>query len=260
MTQIRALALIVLFLAAGAPLHAQDQATWDPKRVQVTRQHLEGQLAQYEQLLSSGSHSRQYKDRIRAEAELIRRRLREGDVQVGDQVALYVEGNQVLSDTFTVSLGHVLFLPTIGDIKVGGLLRSELEGRLSQELARYIVDPVVRVQPLIRVAVAGEVGSPGFYTVPAETLVSDMLMKAGGPTATANLRKVWVERRGNRVWEGEIMQAALAEGRTLDQMSLHPGDQIYVPRASEKFFKDPWSVTRAVGATAAVIGLLVRVL
>lgn len=260
MKQIRLLALVVLLLAAGAPLRAQVQAALDPNRARITRQHLEGQLAQYEQILSSGSHSRQYKERIRAEAELIRTRLREGDIQVGDQVALYVEGNQALTDTFTVSLGHVLFLPTIGDIQVGGLLRSELEGRLSQQLARYIINPVVRVQPLIRVAVAGEVGSPGFYTVPAETLVSDMLMKAGGPTPNANLRKLWVERRGNRVWEGEIMQAAIAEGRTLDQMSLHPGDQIYVPKAPQKLFGDPWAVTRAIGATAAIIGLIVRAL
>ncbi|HLL45591.1 MAG TPA: polysaccharide biosynthesis/export family protein, partial [Longimicrobiaceae bacterium] len=171
----RVLALISLCLAAALPARAQDSVSWDPKRVQVTRSDLQGLLSQYEQLLASPSHSAQFKDRIRAEADAIRARLREGDVQVGDQVALFVEGNEQLTDTFTVRANRILFIPSIGDVPVGGLLRSELEERVAEHLTRYIVNPVVRVQPLIRVVVGGEVGAPGFYTVPSESLVSDVL-------------------------------------------------------------------------------------
>lgn len=254
----RVLALISLCLAAALPARAQDSVSWDPKRVQVTRPDLQGLLSQYEELLASPSHSAQFKDRIRAEADAIRARLREGDVQVGDQVALFVEGNEQLSDTFTVRANRILFIPSIGDVPVGGLLRSELEERVAEHLTRYIVNPVVRVQPLIRVAVGGEVGAPGFYTVPSESLVSDVLMSAGGPSATADMRRVYVERRGTKLLEGEALQQAISDGRTLDQMNFHPGDQIYVPPTRQSRFRDPWAITQAIGATAALVGLIAR--
>lgn len=258
MMLLRVLALISLCLAAALPARAQDTVSWDPKRVQVTRTDLQELLSQYEQLLASPAHSTQFKDRTRAEAEAIRARLRDGDIQVGDQVAVFVEGNDVLSDTFTVRANRILFIPSIGDVPVGGLLRSELEGRVAEHLTRYIVGPVVRVQPLIRVAVGGEVGKPGFYTVPSEFLVSDVLMSAGGPSGSADLRRVYVERRGTRLLEGEVLQQAISDGRTLDQMNFHPGDQIYVPPARQSRFKDPWVITQAIGATAALIGLISR--
>lgn len=258
MKLLRVLVLISLCLAAALPARAQDTVSWDPKRVQVTRDDLQGLLSQYEQLLASPAHSAQFKDRTRVEAEAIRARLRDGDIQVGDQVAVFVEGNDVLSDTFTVRANRILFIPSIGDVPVGGLLRSELEDRVTEHLARYIVNPVVRVQPLIRVAVGGEVGKPGFYTVPSEFLVSDVLMSAGGPSGSADLRRVYVERRGTRLLEGEVLQQAISDGRTLDQMNFHPGDQIYVPPARQSRFKDPWVITQAIGATAALIGLVAR--
>lgn len=260
MKLLRVLALVSLCLAAAAPSRAQDRPGLDPRRVQVTRSDLEGLLAEYEQLLASRTHSGQFKDRIRVEVEGIRARLRDGDVQVGDQVAVFVEGNQELSDTFTVRTGRVLYLPTIGDVPVGGLLRSEMEARIAGHLARFIVEPVVRVQPLLRVAVGGQVGSPGFYTVPAESPVTDVLMRAGGPGTGADLRKIYVERRGTRLMEGEPMQQAIAEGRTLDQMNFHPGDQIHVPQARQRGQINAWTVTQAVTATAALVGLIVRVL
>lgn len=254
----RVLALISLCLAAALPARAQDSVSWDPKRVQVTRADLQGLLSGYEELLASPSHSAQFKDRIRMEAEAIRTRLREGDVQVGDQVALFVEGNEQLSDTFTVRANRILFIPSIGDVPVGGLLRSEMEERVTEHLTRYIVNPVVRVQPLIRVSVGGEVGKPGFYTVPSESLVSDVLMSAGGPSGTADMRRVYVERRGIRLLEGEALQQAISDGRTLDQMNFHPGDQIHVPPTRTSRFKDPWAITQAIGATAALVGLIAR--
>jgi protein involved in polysaccharide export with SLBB domain len=143
-------------------------------------------------------------------------------------------------------------------VPVGGLLRSELEERVAEHLTRYIVNPVVRVQPLIRVAVGGEVGAPGFYTVPSESLVSDVLMSAGGPSAAADMRRVYVERRGTKLLEGEALQQAISDGRTLDQMNFHPGDQIYVPPTRQSRFKDPWAITQAIGATAALVGLIAR--
>jgi hypothetical protein len=72
------------------------------------------------------------------------------------------------------------------------------------------------------------------------------------------MRRVYVERRGIKLLEGEPMQQAIADGRTLDQMNFHPGDQIYVPPVRQSRFKDPWAITQAIGATAALVGLIAR--
>src|SRR5687767_10452918 len=100
--------------------------------------------------------------------------------QAGDRVLLTVEGDSVLSDTFTVVAGPALRLPDIGEISLAGVARSGLEAHLTRELGRYIKDPVVEARALIRVSVAGEVTRPGFYAVPIDLVLPDALMLAGG--------------------------------------------------------------------------------
>ncbi|HEX8242680.1 MAG TPA: polysaccharide biosynthesis/export family protein, partial [Longimicrobium sp.] len=141
------LVLAAVLLAGAVPAAAQQQGAWDSGRVQLTRADLQKLLADYEQAAASPAHSGRYRAQARAEAEAIRARLREGDVQAGDQIALIVEGQQALTDTFTVRAPGVIFLPQIGDVSVAGLLRSEIEGRLREQIARYVRDPVVRARP-----------------------------------------------------------------------------------------------------------------
>ena len=38
-----------------------------------------------------------------------------------------------------------------------------------------------------------------------------------------------VEREGVSVWEGRSLQAAMVDGRTLDQLNLRAGDHLIVP-------------------------------
>ena len=223
------LAAALLAGTAGARAQAAAQPGWDPGRVQLNRADLQALLATYEQAATSPAHSDRYRAQARARAEAIRTRLQEGDVQPGDQVALLVEGQEALTDTFTVREGSVIFLPQIGDVPVRGLLRSELEGRLREHLSKYLRDPVVRARSLVRVAVEGEVGRPGWYVVPADALVTDVLMLAGGPQSNTSTARLRIERQGVPVWQGPILAEALAQGRTLDAMGIHPGDRFYLP-------------------------------
>ncbi len=160
---------------------------------------------------------------------MVRARLEQGDIRVGDQIALVVEGEDSLSNNFTVRPGEILSLPRIGDIPVGGVLRSELEAHLTEQLARYSRDPVVRAHSLVRVTIAGSVAQPGFYAVQPDRLLSDAIMQAGGPALSANLNGIRIERAGREIWSGAYLQQAIADGRTFDQLSLQAGDQIIVP-------------------------------
>lgn len=230
------LAALVLAAAPAAVLSQTTQvagsgrtAAWDPAQLHMTREALEELLARYEQATRSTAYSEELRARARYEAGLIRVRLEEGDFQVGDQIQLAVEEQPELTNTFQVAPGRVLILPVIGEIPLKGVLRSELESYLRESLARFIVDPKVHATSRIRISILGQVASPGFYVVPSEVPLTDALMLAGGPGQNAELTKIYVERGGERIWGGEALQAAIIEGRTLDQLSLRAGDHIVVP-------------------------------
>jgi protein involved in polysaccharide export with SLBB domain len=229
-------ALAALFLAALLPHRAASQTAeeWDAGRTQLSRASLEELLARFEQTSGSAEHTSEFRARARYEAALVRARLRDGDFQVGDQIILRVEGEQALSDSFVVTPQRTINLPVIGEIPLTGVLRSELQGHLTTQIGRQIRDPVVRANSSIRVLVSGEVARPGYYVVDTQSLLSDVLMLAGGPGPSAKLTAMRVERRNEPIWEGEALQEGIAEGRTLDQLSLRAGDHLVVPAEGER--------------------------
>ena len=150
-------------------------------------------------------------------------------VQVGDRLLLQVVGEQQLSDTFTVGEGPSITLPDIGAVPLAGIRRADVELYLRQQLAKYLKHPEVRARVLIRLSILGEVEHPGFYAVPADLVLADAMMRAGGPTREAAMPKMRIERDGRVVWEGGRLQRALGENLTIDQLDLHGGDRVVVP-------------------------------
>lgn len=212
----------------AAPTSGQSILTVDARSTEMTREELQAAINRLDEAAASPGYSAALRAQARREAEFIRNRLEQGDFRVGDQVVLRMERG-VGADTLTVQPGQVITLPDIGEVSLEGVLRSELETHLQTELGRFLQDPDVRAQALIRIAVLGHVGSQGFYAIPAEALVEDALMIAGGPAGGADLEALEI-RRGDRViWGGESLQQALIDGRTLDQMNLRAGDRIIVP-------------------------------
>src|SRR5688572_12189550 len=115
-------------------------------------------------------------------ASLIRYRLDHGDFREGDRIVVTVPGTGGFSDTLVVRSGKRLQLPQMADLSLDGVLRSELTPQLSTYIAKYLRDPLVRANPLVRVGVLGSVTRPGYYYVAADSPLSDLLMSAGGPT------------------------------------------------------------------------------
>src|SRR2546428_10083973 len=140
---------------------------------------------------------------VRAETTYIQRRLKEGDFRVGDRVLLAVEdpeppvtgaampvvksSEQQLSDTFTVGSLQELTLPVVGVVSLRGVLRTELEPRLTEEIARYIRDPVVHARALVGLALTGELARPGYYNGPVDAVVPAVVMAAGRAAAGTKL-------------------------------------------------------------------------
>lgn len=213
-------------MSAAAPAGAQ--APSSATKVYATRADLENRLAYLDQVLASTAYSNGLKRRATEEVQGIRERLRRGDFQVGDRILLEVEGEAALTDSFTVAEGQRLRLPVIGDLEMSGILRAELETHLSERLARFLRQPRLRARPLMRIAVDGAVARPGFVTVPAELVLADVLVAAGGASPTARTDRIRVERNNRAILEGAEAENALREGRTLDQLGIQAGDRLVV--------------------------------
>ena len=159
---------------------------------------------------------------------VIQNRLERGDFNAGDLIALTVVEESTLTDTFTVRTGQVLKLPNIPEFSLHGLLRSELQDFMAKKIAEYVRNPQVDAVALVRVAVTGAVNRPGFFSVPAETPASQVVMVAGGPSNKASLEKVEIRRGDSVLVSKDEMSTALAAGTSLDQLNIHGGDQFVV--------------------------------
>ncbi len=174
--------------------------------------------------------------------------------QVGDRILLRVEGDSVLSDTFTVVAGPALRLPNVGEITLAGVRRADLEAYLTRELGLYIKDPVVQARALVRVSVVGEVTRPGYYAVPIDLVLADALMLAGGATKDARVEELRVVRGSSSLWSGDKLQTAIARGATLEDLGIRGGDRIQVPGQ-----RDPESKWRVVGLIVTSLATAVGV-
>jgi polysaccharide export outer membrane protein len=243
------LALSGLFVLLASPTAAQVPVEYPPGSSVVSREGLEDLLRQYESAANSPAYSGRIRETARQAAERIRLRLEEGDFRVGDRIVLEVQGERNLPDTVPVEPGPQITLPLMGAISLDGVLRSEITAHLTGEIGRFIRDPVVRAQGLMRLSIQGAVGAPGFYVVPTDMLLSEAVMVAGGPAPDADLEDLRVERGADRLLGQEESQAALRDGRTLDQLNLRAGDQIVLPR--EQRGRGIWG---SVGRFALVVG------
>lgn len=248
------LALGLLLLLAPGPTAAQAIFDMDVRGAELTRDELQPLLIQLEEAAEAPGYSRELRDQAAREASYVRDRLENGDFRVGDRVVLVVAGEPELSDTLTVSGNRTLDLAAIGRVSLDGVLRSELEDHLRDVLDDYLREPDVRAHALIRIGVLGSVGSPGFYTLPASALLEEVLMAAGGPGGNADIDNLRVRRGTELVWEGELLQRAMVEGRTLDQLSLRAGDRIEVPEEQPGFFQG--GVVRTLLVTVPSLVLL----
>jgi protein involved in polysaccharide export with SLBB domain len=249
---------VTLFAASlSSPAGAQGSTAPVPTRnAEATRADLETQLAGDRRDTSSGSVD----DRARRSAEIatIQDRLTNGDFLVGDRIVLSVAGQAALTDTFTVREGQILRLPTLSDVSLHGVLRSELQGHLYAEISRFLRDPVVRSGSLIRLSVLGPVQRPGFYALPADMLLSNAIMYAGGLAGNANVNKTVIKRGGQIIWPELAVASAIRQGETIDQLNLRAGDEIDVGEKGGSFLTVGLPVIGAVVAVVTAVILIAR--
>ena len=171
-------------------------------------------------------------------------------VKVGDRIVLTVEGEKALTDSFTVAAGPSVELPVIGIVSLAGIRVSDLEPYLTTAIARFFRNPIVRVKvrSRMRLSVIGEVNKPGFYDVPTDALLSDVITLAGGPAKEAKLDRMRLERGDSTMLEGVRLRKAIDGGVSLTQLGVQSGDRLVVKSPGVGFVK-----------TLSVIGSIIAI-
>jgi len=180
--------------------------------------------------------------------DVLRSRLRDGDFHPGDRITLWVNGEPALSNTFTVRAGNILVIPSLQELSLKGVLRSELRDVLLREIRRYIRDPEIQVTTLVNIAVLGAVGRPGFYAVPPDAPITDVLMTAGGPSGNADFGRSRVIRDGGDFVDAPRVRRVLEANSTLDEIGVQSGDQIVIGERTHR-----WQTVSAVLGVVSVL-------
>lgn len=225
------LAVVALCAVAALPMAAQQIPGAELGQVLISRQALEDLANRLEQTADSRNFSSAVRASARAQAVLVRTRLRDGDFQVGDRIQLTVDAESTLSRVFVVSTGRQVVLPGVGMLPMAGVLRVELTDHIRTFLAQYLRDPKVRAEALIRIVIMGGVGSQGWYTVPVGIPLDSVISLAGKLSNQAQIDKIHIERDGEDLYAGRDLQRSISDGATLDALSMQQGDRIIIPEA-----------------------------
>src|SRR5688572_27778590 len=143
----------------------------------------------------------------------------------GDAVRITVWRKPELSGEFTVTADGTLTHPLYRRVVVTGVPLATVESRLKDVLKEYETQPQFVVEPLVRVAVGGEVRQPNLYSLRPEMSIGEAVALAGGATERGRTDRVVLIR------EGRQLRVDLRSKAQIDATPIRSGDQIVVERA-----------------------------
>lgn len=223
---LRAAAVTLSLLALGV---VQAQSSPPAGAQRATRAELASRVAELERIVADSRTKSDVRSRSASELSAIRNRLNSGDFRVGDRFLITMRRDSVRSDTASVRDSLKVAVFSLPDISLQGVLRSELDERMSAHVARYLRGVTVRTNVLTRIAVMGAVRTPGYYYASPDRPMSDIVMLAGGPNPDANLKQLEVSRGGTLVMKAKESSRVIKEGRTLEQVDIQSGDEVRIP-------------------------------
>jgi len=167
----------------------------------------------------------------------------------GDLVRITVWRKPELSGDFVIAGDGTVSHPLYRGVRVTGILLAAVEARLRDFLGTLEENPQFVVEPLIRVAVAGEVRQPNLYNLRPETSLAQAVAIAGGTTERGRRDRLRLVRDNREV---------VVDLRRPDQsgagMLVRSGNQIVVERQ-----RAAWDVVGPIvsilGATAAIVSV-----
>ncbi len=171
----------------------------------------------------------------------------------GDLIRINVWGDPAMSGEYPIASDGTIQHPIYREIVVTGVPVDALEERVRTLLSRLVATPQFVVQPLVRVAVGGQVRQPNVHLVPANMTISDAIMMSGGVTELGRMEKVRLVRDGR-----ERMLDLTSADMSAVGMRVRSGDQIVVLRQRSVLFDIIMPVSSVIAGLGSIAVLLTR--
>lgn len=168
-------------------------------------------------------------------------------LRAGDLVRIMIKDEPTLSGDFPVNDDGRILVSMAGLVEVAGRRFGDVRAELHVTYAEQLVDPVIVITPLVRIAVLGEVRRPGVFPVDPSHSLADVLATVGGLTPLGH------EGRISLVRDGEVVATRLSPGADMLAVPLRSGDQIVVGRLGWWRENMPVLVGAAASVAAAAI-------
>lgn len=165
-------------------------------------------------------------------------------INAGDQLEIYVWGEERLQRTVKVLPDGTIAFPLVGQLNAQGLLPAELEQAITSRLQSQYRGEVPQVTVSVvapsgmQFSVMGRVKAPGTFTPGRYVNVLEALSMAGGPNEFANLDNVLLIRKTGgalkayRLHVGAVFKggASVEDSAVLSGITtIEPGDTLIVP-------------------------------
>jgi len=174
----------------------------------------------------------------------------------GDSVRIQVWRRPDFSGDFVVGPDGSVSHPLYRSVQVAGVPFATAEANLRRFLSGFEENPQFVMEPLVRVAVSGEVTRPMVFATRPETSIGEVLARAGGATQNGARNRVRVIRF-TQSGKQQVFRLDLENSESTDfSIPIRSGDMIVVDRR-KSFTKDILLPTLGIIGSIASVGLLI---
>ena len=191
-------------------------------------------------------------------------------IEAGDVISINVFPAEEFSKEVTVQPDGTIEIPLLGSLKAQGLKADDLQKMLTARFSKYVSNPSITINvrkfSSNRVAVIGQIFSPGYYEYREGMRLLDLVAQAGGTQDYARRDRGRIFRRlkgeDGKVSE-QVIKADLEEvfsGRMDKNVTLMTGDIVYIPRkpysSASRWITDnivPWATLFMFAITAGIV-------
>jgi polysaccharide export outer membrane protein len=180
-----------------------------------------------------------------------------GVLSPGDSVRITVWRSPEMSGDFVVGADGSITHPLYRTVKVAGLPIATVEANLGRFLAGFQSSPQFVVEPLIRVAVSGEVTRPTVFALRPQTTVGEAVARAGGLNQFGKTRARLVRFDASGA-QREIFFELRDPRDPIGSGPVHSGDLIVIDRKRSVFREIVLPAVGLVGSVASIVLLIER--
>lgn len=162
-----------------------------------------------------------------------------------------------MSGDFVVGADGSITHPLYRTVKVAGLPMATVEANLGRFLAGFQSSPQFVVEPLISVAVSGEVTRPTVFALRPQTSVAEAVARAGGLNQFGKRNRVRLVRTDAAGAQREIYFDLRDPSDPIGSGPVNSGDLIVVDR-KRSFLRDVLLPVIGLVGSVASVALLIR--